>query len=59
MSVTFEDQQKINVYARKCNKLAELQEEIKTKKVGGQLFNYCLRVVFTKPYDVYYLVNPS
>ncbi|XP_072024732.1 prefoldin subunit 4-like [Amphiura filiformis] len=32
VSVTFEDQQKINVYARKCNKLAELQEEIKTKK---------------------------
>lgn len=30
--VTFEDQQKINVYARKCNKLAELQEDIKTKK---------------------------
>ena len=36
--VTFEDQQKINVYARKCNKLAELGEEIKTKQVGKEIW---------------------
>ena len=33
VNVTFEDQQKINKFARKSNKLAELQDEIANKKV--------------------------
>ena len=33
VNVTFEDQQKINKFARKSNKLAELHEEIANKKV--------------------------
>ncbi|XP_072169242.1 prefoldin subunit 4-like [Diadema setosum] len=32
VNVTFEDQQKINKFARKSNKMAELQEEINKKK---------------------------
>ena len=33
VQVTLEDQQKINIFARKTNKLGELQAEIQTKQV--------------------------
>ncbi|KAJ8042490.1 Prefoldin subunit 4 [Holothuria leucospilota] len=32
VNITFEDQQKINKFARQTNKIAEIEEEIKSKK---------------------------